>query len=76
MGLKTLLGEVMDVMDKAEADFEVVEMASDVLKIWKAYEMIDTAFHESTKLSALGIISAARTSGALDVYEKILEGRQ
>ena len=75
MGLKTLLGEVMDVMGKTECDDEAIEMASAVLKLSKARQMQETAFHASTRRSAERIQAAAGQNGSLAVYDKILERR-
>lgn len=74
MGGKTLLREVMDVMGKPQPDADAVDMASDVLKLLKAREMLKTAIRDKTRLVALKVI--ARSDKAETVFDRILERRR
>ena len=72
----SLLHEVMDVMGKAEPDTDAVDMASDILKVIKAQEMLRKSRIDKTRLVALKVIAAAGKKGTFDVYNLILERRR
>lgn len=74
MGIKPLLHEVMNVMGKDEPDADAVDMASDVLKLVKAREMLKTGIRDKTRLVAMKVI--ARSEEAEAVFDRILERRR
>lgn len=73
MGIKTLYQEVVEAMGKDAVDDEVVDRASDILKMLKAKEFASSL---GLKEYSLHIQLKSMKDGTHDLYDKVLLGRR
>lgn len=76
MGVKTLAQEVAEAMGKDAVDDEVIDKASDILKMLKWNEMFAKCSGTGLEGQAERMLAKYKQDGTQELYNKVLLGRR
>lgn len=76
MGVKTFHHEVMIAMGKDECDDEVIDKASNILKMLKWKEMFAKCCGTGMEGQAQRMLAKYKDDGTQALYDKVLEARR
>lgn len=74
--IKTLLQEVAITMGKSEVDDEVVDKASDILKMLKVQEILSHGSTGMFRTYGTNLLAKYKEDGTQALYDKVLSGRR